>query len=319
MKPILSVIMPVFNCAPYLAAAIDSVLGQNFTDFELILIDDGSTDDSLRILKSYAARDTRVRLLSRANKGLVYSLNEGIGLARGRYIARMDGDDIAVGDRFSCQVAYLETHPQVGILGGWGQLFGARNEIWHHRQDDNFIKVLLLFRTSGFQHSSVMARRAVFEQFQYSSEWTHLEDAALWCEIAARSSWRFHNLRKVLVHYRVHAHQVSERFRQEQDRKFIDLTLYYAKLLGLEIEQDTRLIAQIISKTMDCANDLERAGAWLRTLQVQLQQYMDDEFYVIQEIWLRLCLSVDAPLEVYHTKGPCSDTFHFLGQRNLRQ
>src|SRR5438067_12011849 len=117
MQPAISVIMSVYNAEAFLEAAVQSVLMQSFSDFEFIIIDDGSTDRSNQILQDYARKDNRVRLISRPNKGLTASLNEGLKLARGEFIARMDADDVAAPDRFKIQVEYLRDHPEVSVRG----------------------------------------------------------------------------------------------------------------------------------------------------------------------------------------------------------
>lgn len=116
--PTVSVIMSAYNAAKYLREAVDSILDQTFTDFELILFDDGSTkDDTAAIVKAYGQRDARVIAVSRANKGLTPTLNEGIGMARGAFIARMDADDIALPERFARQIDYLSAHPECVCVG----------------------------------------------------------------------------------------------------------------------------------------------------------------------------------------------------------
>jgi glycosyltransferase involved in cell wall biosynthesis len=116
MSPRVSILLPVYNCRPFVAAAVGSMLAQTFGDFELILLDDGSTDGSKEVLDTFAG-DTRVRLFSRPNKGLAATLNEGIGHARGELIARMDGDDLAHPDRLAKQVALMDARPEVVLSG----------------------------------------------------------------------------------------------------------------------------------------------------------------------------------------------------------
>jgi len=115
--PTVSVVLPVFNAEDFLCTALDSILEQDQADFELIAINDGSTDRSRALLEERQRHDPRVRLVSRANRGLVASLNEGIALARGRYIARMDADDIALPQRLRLQAAYLDQHPSCVCVG----------------------------------------------------------------------------------------------------------------------------------------------------------------------------------------------------------
>ena len=115
--PTVSVVMTVYNTERYVGEAVGSVLGQTFGDFEFVIVDDGSTDRSTTILKDFAARDPRIRLVSRPNTGIVAAANEGIGLARGRYLARMDSDDVCLPRRFETQVNYLEQHPECVLVG----------------------------------------------------------------------------------------------------------------------------------------------------------------------------------------------------------
>src|SRR5688572_25740567 len=115
--PTVSVVMTVYNTERYVREAVESILGQTFRDFEFIIIDDGSTDSAPAILREYADRDPRIRLVSRPNTGIVRAANEGIALARGNYLARMDSDDVALPHRFEKQVRYLNEHPACVLVG----------------------------------------------------------------------------------------------------------------------------------------------------------------------------------------------------------
>src|SRR5215213_8085491 len=115
--PPLSVVMPVYNGKAYVGQAIESILTQTFTDFEFMIVDDGSTDGSNEIIEAYAQRDGRIRVLSQCNQGTSVALNTGIALARGELIAHMGADDIALPQRFERQLHYLRQNPQIGVLG----------------------------------------------------------------------------------------------------------------------------------------------------------------------------------------------------------
>src|SRR5688500_15808321 len=115
--PAVSCVMTVFNTERYLREAVESILAQTLADFEFIIIDDGSTDASPQILREYAARDSRIRLVSRPNTGIVKAANEGIGMARAKYLARMDSDDVSLPHRFATQVKYLDEHPDCVLVG----------------------------------------------------------------------------------------------------------------------------------------------------------------------------------------------------------
>lgn len=205
--PVISVAMPVYNGQRYLAEAINSILAQTFADFELIIIDDGSTDNSLQVLREYQKRDARIRLIARENRNLATTLNDIIDLARGKWIARMDQDDIALPQRFERQLQWLE---QTGadICGSWVKLFGASDTyILKHSQTDEAIKMELLFG-APFAHPAVMMKTELVKQLRYDKAWEKCEDYDLW-ERAARAGWKMSNVPEVLLLYRQHEAQIS--------------------------------------------------------------------------------------------------------------
>ena len=153
----ISVVMAVYNGEKYLAEAARSILDQSFRDFELIIVNDGSTDGSREI--ALALNDARVRLIDNpGNRGLPYSLNTGFAQAQGEYIARMDADDIAVPHRLATQLAFMDANPQVGICGGAIRRFGAGKGVWRPPGDDSQIKARL-FWDCPFAHPTVILRR----------------------------------------------------------------------------------------------------------------------------------------------------------------
>ncbi|MFN3776080.1 glycosyltransferase family 2 protein [Sphingomonas parapaucimobilis] len=131
-SPRITVALSVYNNAGYLAQALDSILAQTFADFELVIVDDGSTDGSAAIIDCYAATDPRIRVIRQANQGLVASLNHIMAVARGPYIARMDGDDVALPERFARQVGFLDANPDHGVIGTQIWTIDARG---HHRSE----------------------------------------------------------------------------------------------------------------------------------------------------------------------------------------
>ena len=206
-EPLVSVVLPVYNGQKYLAEAIDSILAQTFVNFELIMIDDGSTDESPQILRVYERLDARVRVIVRENRGLATTLNDSIDIARGEWIARMDQDDIALPQRFERQLEWLE---QTGadICGSWVRFFGSYDRrIWKGYQTDLAVKMDLLFR-SPFAHPSVMMKAVVAKQLRYSKEFDKAEDYDLWVR-AALSGHQMTNVPEVLLLYRKHATQIT--------------------------------------------------------------------------------------------------------------
>jgi glycosyltransferase involved in cell wall biosynthesis len=201
--------MPVFNCEFYLADAIDSILRQSFTDFELILIDDGSTDSSGEIIGRY--RDSRLVILrNNQNKGLIYSLNRGVAVAQGKYIARMDADDVSLENRLQKQWDFLEKHTWCSLCGTWARFMDANGTLgqkWKRVTREEEVRVALLFH-SPLIHPSVMARTEVLKSHPYDDTAAHCEDYALWLELE-RAGYRMVNLPVVLLYYRAHQANIS--------------------------------------------------------------------------------------------------------------
>ncbi|MDG4476039.1 glycosyltransferase family 2 protein [Thiovibrio frasassiensis] len=231
--PSISVVLPVYNGEQYLAEAIDSILAQSFTDFELIMIDDGSTDGSLEIMQQYQKRDARIRLVARENRNLATTLNDLIGLARGKWIARMDQDDISLPFRFERQMAWLEK-TGADICGSWVRFFGSwDHRVWKGYQTDQAIKMDMLFR-SPFVHPSVMMRTDSVMRLQYDKKYEKAEDYNLWVQ-AAISGWKMSNIPEVLFLYRKHVSQISiksaeiqKKLGEDIQRKYWDsLSEYY--------------------------------------------------------------------------------------------
>lgn len=209
MVPIISVVLPIFNAEKYVKEAVQSILDQTFINFELIVINDGSTDGSLKILEHFKALDKRVVLISRENQGLVKTLNEGVSIARGYWIARMDADDIALSSRFEKQLQWLIQN-NLDICGSWVRLFGpAGKRILKHSQTDAAIKMEMLFGTP-FAHPSVIMKKELVKQLLYDTAWEKCEDYDLW-ERATRAGWRMGNVPEVLLLYRQHSAQISNK------------------------------------------------------------------------------------------------------------
>ena len=217
--PVVSILMPVYKTAPYLREAMDSILSQTFEDFELIVLDDCSPDDAKEILDTYV--DSRiVRYRGEKNVGLSNILNVGIGMARGKYIARMDSDDLSLPDRLHIQVDFLETHPEIDLVSTGMQLFGAKEEIWIREQNPEKVKIIALYH-SPILHASSMWRRQRFEEndLRFRQEMVPSEDYDLWTRAMVKGL-KLVNLRQVLYKYRIHPAQATTRtdLTAEKDR-----------------------------------------------------------------------------------------------------
>lgn len=215
--PLVSIVMAMHNAEPFVGEAIQSVLAQTFTNFELIVIDDGSRDASADRVRSFA--DERVRLLSLAtNQGASRARNTGIAQARGSYIAVLDADDVARPDRLALQVAYMDAHPECVMSGGGAQYFGGRSEVYVPPTTHEELAAGLLV-LNRFVHSSIMLRKAALDQhgLTYLSEEEPAEDYRLICELAVRG--KLGCVPDILVRYRFHDTQLSVVAKRKQDRR----------------------------------------------------------------------------------------------------
>lgn len=203
--------MPVYNGACYLSEAIDSILGQSVADFELIIIDDGSDDSTPDILADYARRDHRIKVISRPRRGLVASLNELLGHARGEFIARMDADDIALPERFALQLEFLAGNPDVVCVGGASMMIdgaGRYLTTLFPPTGDAAIQAAGLAGHTPINHPAAMIRRCVLEKIGgYDKDYDTAEDLDLWLRLGEVG--KLANLGVPLLRYRLHDKSIS--------------------------------------------------------------------------------------------------------------
>jgi glycosyltransferase involved in cell wall biosynthesis len=217
--PKVSVVLPVFNGAAYIVEAVTSILAQTFRDFELLVIDDGSTDSTRDLLAPFAARDVRLIVLAELRRGLVGSLNHGISIARGPLIARMDADDAALPGRFAAQVAYLDANPDCVVVGtsilkvdAEGKQTKKSSLQW---QEPTFEPMAFPPQIGGVPHPTAMIRATALAKIGgYRPYFYNAEDRDLWARL-----WdigRVYQLPEVELRYRVHAESVTRQKRGEQ-------------------------------------------------------------------------------------------------------
>lgn len=294
--PAVSIILPVFNGQESLASALDSLISQTFRDFELIVIDDGSTDQSQAVLRAYGERDGRVKLYSQANEGLARTLNRGIQLAQGSYFARMDADDISCPERLARQVAFLDTHPEIGVVGTWVKTIGdGVEEVWRYPVRDDGIRSQLLFNSS-LAHPTVVLRQAVLAAVGgYNGHCTVAEDYELWSRLAAYT--QFANLPQVLLLYRRHPTQKGAQEYQLGTMQVTAATIHQKFLNMLAIQPTAAELAlhEALSTWRLEANTgfVLRTAAWLERLACankQQQIFPRPAFeQVLAERWWAAC------------------------------
>ncbi len=230
-QPLVSVLMPAFNASPYLREAIDSILAQTYPHFELIICNDGSTDETAAIAQSFG--DSRIVVLhNQNNEGLVFTRNRLVLAAAGTYIAWMDADDIAKPERLARQVEFLEQ--QAFDLSGTDHIsFGVSRKTKRSRgpYQDADIKALLAIYCP-LCNPSVMGKAEVFKQNPYSAEYPVAEDYALWQHLAAQG-YRFMNLPHALLHYRIHPQQTSQQSEAKTRALLVGLQQSYLQALQI--------------------------------------------------------------------------------------
>jgi len=202
--------MSVHNGEHFLEDAIVSILSQTYKNFEFIIINDGSEDESLAIIEKYKKKDNRIVLINRENKGLPYSLNEGIRKSSGQYIVRMDADDISLPTRFEKQVDFMEKNKDIGVCGTCFESFGHNTKVRKIflPSGDNELKIRLLFSVA-FAHPTVVIRKSILDQYdiRYKEQYKSAQDYRLWQDLSPYTS--FANIQEVLLRYRMTPDSIS--------------------------------------------------------------------------------------------------------------
>lgn len=263
--PEISVLLPVYNAERFLAKAIDSILVQTFENWELIIVDDASTDSSLQLIEKY--NDPRIVLLvNNKNRGISSSLNRAVAQARGRYLARMDADDISRPERLANQYEFLEKHPDIAVCGCWVRCFGMSKQVWCYPQSDAVAKSWLIFEPP-FAHSAVMFRHEIFsETCRYNEEFTHAQDYEIWSRLA--KDHKFSNLQEVLLEYRIHEDQTGRKQSKWQQQFADRVRISNLEFLGVvysdcDFELHRNLCRSEFNFSLDSLNEVE---AWLLKL-----------------------------------------------------
>jgi len=291
-----TVLMSVHNGGEYLAGAVRSVLAQTFHGFEFLIIDDGSTDGSLQVAASFD--DPRIRILrNERNTGLATSLNKGLGLARGKYIARMDSDDVCRPDRLERQLAWLESHPTVGACGSWIRYVGpGGGKTVRYYSDSSLVKASLLFGPP-MAHPAVLLRRDLFLEhgLVYDPTFRHAQDYDLW----ERASHHFplSNVPRVLLDYRIHPGQAGGRTYREQQGDADRTRLRQLNAMGLDPGEDEVAVHRIVSELKGVPPTRElvlRIEGWLGRLKeanARSGTYPEPHFsLLLGSRWLSACI-----------------------------
>lgn len=283
--PLITVLMPVYNGEKYLKESIESILNQTYCDFEFLIINDGSTDSSEAIVREYAEKDKRIRYVeNKTNLGLVSTLNKGLKLAKGKYVARMDADDIAYSDRFSKQIELMERRLEVSICGTSFQSIGARHAKHVYPQEHEAIKAGLLFGSCICHPSVLMRTDFILENhISYIADTFPAEDYKIWVKSARLG--KLYNLPDILLKYREHDTQISTENKHWQKEQTDKIRLEMLELLSAEFnENEKRYHLDIfVPGTLNNRNDIKQFKAWIKCLSAENEKHKNFDVGSLRE------------------------------------
>ncbi|MFC1775252.1 glycosyltransferase family 2 protein [Patescibacteria group bacterium] len=293
-KPIVTVLMPVYNGEEYLKEAIDGVLNQTFTDFEFFILNDGSTDNGENIIKSYT--DPRIKLInSDKNRGQAEIINEALDIVQSKYVVRVDCDDICLPKRLQTQVDFMDKNPEIGISGTWAKVMGKQTKKYIKPPSDfEKIKVTMLFNTAMMQPSTIM-RREMLDKYnlRYDKTFKYSGDYEFWTR--AIQYFPITNIKKVLFLYRMHEKSVSNLYSDIQKQNSLKNKLNQLKKINVIPSEEELIIHQNIYKPIEYKIDdfLNQTETWLVKLinQNKKIKYCEELQFseIISKRWLKVC------------------------------
>lgn len=293
-SPVVSVIMPLYNGEKYLRESINSILNQSYENFELIIVNDGSKDKSEELIQKIS--DNRITLLSNeANRGLAFSLNKGINNALGKYILRMDADDLALPNRIKRQVEFMEKNLEIGASGTWMKSFGESNYLKKYPITPELCKIQLLFDVPIGHPSAIIRKDVIIKHNLYYNEelQTYGEDYDLWFRLSKKS--KIANLPEVLMMYRTYRPSQKQLV---QDKRIKQANIIRETFLkewdldnGIDMGSHKILSVPQLSNKFDvCLIEIEKWAKLLVQHNKKKGTYDDDSFFeVVAEKFFEVC------------------------------
>lgn len=252
--PVVSIVLPVYNSEKYIADSIESILNQTFSDFELIIIDDDSTDDTHRIIELFG--DNRIKLIKN-NHDYIQSLNKGIAKSKGKYIARMDSDDLMLPNRLELQVEYMENNPQIDICGGWIESFGhSSHTIKNPIKHKDIILAMLI--GNSMAHPTIIMRRDSMSKLPfypnlYKQKFIYAEDYKLWID-SIMNGLQFANIPEILLKYRISENQNTSKFSETILRASTHIQIEYLEYVMEKIVEHDESLYYFINSSIELLN-----------------------------------------------------------------
>ena len=306
--PKISVVMPAYNAEAYIGVAIDSILTQSFTDFEFLILNDCSADNTEAIIKSYD--DPRiVYIKNEQNMGVAATLNKGLHFAQGEYIARMDADDIALPQRFEKQVAYLDNHPEIAVLGTQVRFFcdDGDGDPFCYFGSSQQLKIDLLF-ASAIAHPSVMMRRQlILDLGCYNRSFEGLEDYELWCRVSQQAALSVYP--EILLRYRIHPGQVTQQPSERKMQAARNLKMRQLTRLGLPTEGE--IAEAYYNYQAKASKRYETALAEIRFFEALVNANLEKKLYdhkLLKKLMKQLAKSDAVGLTPAQQKALCRET-----------
>ncbi len=271
-----TVLIPVYNAGPYLKEALQSILDQSFTDYKLLIINDGSTDNSEEIINGF--NDDRIWYIKHnTNTGLINTLNEGLTLAPSEYIIRMDADDISLPGRFEKQVLFMDANPDIAISGTWFDEMGT-NKIVAHPVTNEECKVNLLQNTVLGHPTAILRRAAIIKSnLKFDKNALYAEDYKFWAD-AALSGLKIANIPEILLHYRAHESQISASNWEKQLQSVEGIKLWYAQYFFSDLlKTRVKLYADFLNRSINSFVDFIEVRELIKQLKIEnrLKNYFD--------------------------------------------
>jgi glycosyltransferase involved in cell wall biosynthesis len=266
---LVSIILPVYNvCPDFLQESVESVLSQTYTNFELLIVDDGSTDGCTDILTKYT--DPRIRLIKN-HHNFIDTLNCGLEKARGKYIARMDADDVMLPHRLQTQYDFMECHPEIDICGSWMERFGQSSGLARVPTEHEMIISTFVLNNAVF-HPSVVVRKNSLQNMKYSYDYPCAEDYKLWTELALKGL-HFANIPEVLLKYRQSEGQVTQSRWTEMMNSTKKIQVEYIEQVMEKMMERNDMYETILNPLIDLTN--EGLITWVSLKQIVYQVYYD--------------------------------------------
>ena len=272
-NPQISVVMPMYNASTYLHETLESIFQQTFTSFELLIVDDGSTDNSIEIVKNY--HDRRICLITNTHD-FISSLNKGIEAAKGKYIARMDADDLMLPHRLETQFQFMELHPDIDVCGSWTKSFGEREYVMQ-RPVEHVDIISSMLQMNPIMHPTVIMRRSKFHPSSclYQYGYPCAEDYKLWTDLTLQG-FKFANIPEPLLRYRISQQQVTRASQDDMLVSSIKIGLEYAEaVMGKMVEKEEQYVDLFNSLTQLYNNELLCHDTLLHTVYTLYRNFLN--------------------------------------------